>query len=296
MQGKVKQIVGGSLSDLGDASSATENFVSEKPSEFYAQLYAQDSLYGGHVIMLGGDPASKTAATSALAAWPGHLQIGGGVNTDNAASWLDAGAAALIVTSFVFTDGQLQQDRLNALVRLVGKKRLVLDLSCRKKADGAYYVVTDRWQKFSELRVDPETLGRLAESCEEFLVHGVDVEGRKLGIDEELVDLLGRHTPISTTYAGGATTLVRPHASSAPAFGQMQAESAHVTMGLCSEGHTAAVLPLLHDARFLLDAGMLSRGSTSTWLTGFCCKWIAHADSTSGFGTRIRHMFAYRRS
>lgn len=245
MQGKVKQIVGGSLSDLGDASSATENFVSEKPSEYYAKLYAHDSLYGGHVIMLGGDPASKTAATSALAAWPGHLQIGGGVNTDNAASWLDAGAAALIVTSFVFADGQLQQDRLNSLVRLVGKKRLVLDLSCRKKPDGAYYVVTDRWQKFSELRVEPRTLGRLAETCQEFLVHGVDVEGRKLGIDEELVDLLGRHTPIPTTYAGGATTLVCLSAYGALAFGQTQAESAQV-MGMCSECHTD-VVPPLHD-------------------------------------------------
>lgn len=209
VQGKVKQIVGGSLSDLSGNSDATENFVSEKPSEYYAKLYAQDRLEGGHVIMLGGDPASKTAATSALAAWPGHLQIGGGVNTDNARSWLDTGAAALIVTSFVFTDGQLQQDRLNSLVRLAGKRRLVLDLSCRKRPDGAYYVVTDRWQKFSELRVDAETLGALAESCVEFLVHGVDVEGRKLGIDEELMDLLGRHTPIPTTYAGGATTLVR---------------------------------------------------------------------------------------
>eukprot|EP00892_Ulva_mutabilis_P009258 jgi/Ulvmu1/6704/UM030_0036.1 len=206
-KGKVKQIVGGSLSDLGGASSATENFVSEKPSEYYAKLYARDRLEGGHVIMLGGDPASKAAATSALAAWPEHLQIGGGINTDNASCWLDTGAAALIVTSFVFTDGQLQQDRLNSLVRLVGKQRLVLDLSCRKKPDGAYYVVTDRWQRFSELKVDARTLGTLAESCVEFLVHGVDVEGQKLGIDEELVDLLGRYTPIPTTYAGGARTL-----------------------------------------------------------------------------------------
>lgn len=208
-QGQVKQIVGGSLSDLSGSSSVTENFVSEKPSEFYAKLYSQDRLEGGHVIMLGGDPASKAAATSALAAWPGHLQIGGGINTDNACYWLDTGAAALIVTSFVFTGGQLQQDRLNSLVRLVGKQRLVIDLSCRKRPNGAYYVVTDRWQKFSELKVDAETLGRLSESCVEFLVHGVDVEGQKLGIDEELVDLLGRHTPIPTTYAGGATTLVR---------------------------------------------------------------------------------------
>lgn len=132
----MKQIVGGSLADLsGDSSTATENYVSEQPASYYAKLYEKDQLEGGHVIMLGGE-GSREAALDAVTAWPGHLQVGGGINTDNAREWLDAGASALIVTSFVFTDGQLQQDRLNSLVRLAGKKRLVLDLSCRKKPDG----------------------------------------------------------------------------------------------------------------------------------------------------------------
>ena len=137
VQGKVKQIVGGSLSDLAGEASAKENYVSEQPASYYAKLYEKDELEGGHVIMLGGG-GSREAALDAVTAWPGHMQIGGGINLDNAREWLDAGASALIVTSFVFTGGQLQQDRLNSLVRLVGKKRLVLDLSCRKKPDGKY--------------------------------------------------------------------------------------------------------------------------------------------------------------
>lgn len=137
----MKQIVGGSLADLsGDSSTATENYVSEQPASYYAKLYEKDQLEGGHVIMLGGDGSSE-AALDAVTAWPGHLQVGGGINTDNAREWLDAGASALIVTSFVFTAGQLQQDRLNSLVRLAGKKRLVLDLSCRKKPDGKFVLL-----------------------------------------------------------------------------------------------------------------------------------------------------------
>lgn len=214
VQGAVKQIVGGSLKDLPgqadeQAQQPTENFVSDKPSSFYASLYAADDLRGGHVIMLGADAASKATAQEALAAWPGGMQLGGGVTTDNALEWIDAGASHVIVTSFVFAEGILREDRLQALVRQVGAQRLVLDLSCRKQPDGHYYVVTDRWQKFSELRVDAVTLERLAASCDEFLVHGVDVEGLQLGIDEDLVQLLGRHSPIPVTYAGGARTLVR---------------------------------------------------------------------------------------
>ena len=149
----MKQIVGGSLSDMGGESAAVENFVSSKPSSYYAQLYKDDGLAGGHVIILGQDDASVAVAREALAAWPEGLQLGGGVNTGNATQWLDAGAAKLIVTSFAFTDGQLQRERLDALVRIIGKQRLVLDLSCRKKDDGQYYVVTDRWQKFSNYQV-----------------------------------------------------------------------------------------------------------------------------------------------
>lgn len=93
-------------------------------------------------------------------------------------------------------------------MKRVGRQRLVLDLSCRKR-DGQYWVVTDRWQRFSSLALSEETLEQLAASCDEFLVHGVDVEGMQLGIDDELVSLLGRWSPIPVTYAGGARTLVR---------------------------------------------------------------------------------------
>lgn len=223
-QGKVKQIVGSTLKDLdgpstsgsgggGDSSAAAAasalrtNFVSDKPSSWYADLYKSDSLTGGHVIMLGADDASASAAKSALGAWPGGLQLGGGVTADNAAGWLDAGASHVIVTSYVFREGRLEEGRLRDLVARVGPKRLVLDLSCRKKDDGKYYVVTDRWQRFSSLALSEAALASLAESCDEFLVHGVDVEGMQLGIDEELVALLGRWSPVPVTYAGGARTL-----------------------------------------------------------------------------------------
>lgn len=208
-KGKVKQIVGSTLQDLqsdGEAALKT-NFEAEQPSSWFAELYQEDGLTGGHVIMLGADEASRAAALGALGAFPGGLQLGGGVTTDNAREWLDAGASHVIVTSFVFRDGRLEEERLAELVKLVGKERLVLDLSCRKKEDGKYYVVTDRWQKFSSLALSQETLGWLAQSCDEFLVHGVDVEGMQLGIDDELVELLGAWSPIPVTYAGGARTL-----------------------------------------------------------------------------------------
>eukprot|EP00879_Flechtneria_rotunda_P032982 GHRR01036489.1.p1 GENE.GHRR01036489.1~~GHRR01036489.1.p1 ORF type:complete len:187 (+),score=44.54 GHRR01036489.1:498-1058(+) len=162
--------------------------------------------------MLGSDHASRLTAFEALLAWPGGLQLGGGVTTDNAMEYLDAGASHVIVTSFVFREGQLEEDRLKALVKLVGKQRLVLDLSCRQR-DGQYWVVTDRWQRFSSLSLGEASLAELAGSCDEFLVHGVDVEGMQLGIDETLVELLGKWSPIPVTYAGGARTLVRAQIS-----------------------------------------------------------------------------------
>ena len=212
MQGQVKQIVGSSLSDLShedgaDSKTLKTNFASEQPSSFYAELYARDDLRGGHVIMLGADEASKAAAKAALKAFPGGMHLGGGVTTNNAADYLEAGASHVIVTSFVFRDGRLEQDRLDALVNAVGKERLVLDLSCRKREDGKYYVVTDRWQRWSDLAISEASLERLAASCDEFLIHGVDVEGMQLGIDEELVTLLGKWSSIPVTYAGGARTL-----------------------------------------------------------------------------------------
>jgi phosphoribosylformimino-5-aminoimidazole carboxamide ribotide isomerase len=208
-KGKVKQIVGSTLSDLKqkDASVLETNFESEKPAEYYASLYKKDGLTGGHIIMLGADEDSKKQAFGALSAYPGGMQLGGGVNAENARMYLDAGARHVIVTSHVFRDGALDRERLAELVRIVGRENIVLDLSCRKKDDGLYYVVTDRWQKWSELALTEESLSDLSASCEEFLVHGVDVEGKKLGIDDELVELLGKWSPVPVTYAGGATTL-----------------------------------------------------------------------------------------
>jgi len=200
--GKVKQIVGSTLVD--DQAQLRTNFSSELPPSHFAALYRRDNLCGGHIIMLGG--GNEAAATDALSAWPGGMQIGGGITGENASLWLDRGASHVIVTSHVFHDGLLDLDRLGRLQRLVGKRRLVLDLSCRWRRDG-YYVVTDRWQKFTELRVSPETLQELAAYCDEFLVHAVDVEGKCMGIDVRLLELLAVSVPVPTTYAGGVSSL-----------------------------------------------------------------------------------------
>ncbi|XP_024967475.1 1-(5-phosphoribosyl)-5-[(5-phosphoribosylamino)methylideneamino] imidazole-4-carboxamide isomerase, chloroplastic [Cynara cardunculus var. scolymus] len=206
-KGKVKQIVGSTLTDLKESGSTlVTNFESDKSAAEYATLYKEDELIGGHVIMLGADPLSNESAIGALHAYPGGLQVGGGINSDNALSYIKEGASHVIITSYVFNNGQMDIERLKGLVHLVGKKRLVLDLSCRKK-DGKYAIVTDRWQKFSDVFLDEEILNFFSTYADEFLVHGVDVEGKKLGIDEELVALLGRHSPIPVTYAGGVTVM-----------------------------------------------------------------------------------------
>ncbi|KAJ1700338.1 hypothetical protein LUZ63_000117 [Rhynchospora breviuscula] len=207
-KGKVKQIVGSTLRDQSQngSSSLVTNFESDKSAAFYANMYKSDSLTGGHVIMLGADPLSQAAALEALHAYPGGLQVGGGINLENAMKYLDEGASHVIVTSYVFSDGKMNMERLQGLVDLIGKKRLVLDLSCRKK-DGKYAIVTDRWQKFSDVFLDAQSLELLASYADEFLVHGVDVEGKRLGIDEELVTLLGSLSPIAVTYAGGVSTM-----------------------------------------------------------------------------------------
>ncbi|MFO1500969.1 MAG: phosphoribosylformimino-5-aminoimidazole carboxamide ribotide isomerase [Verrucomicrobiota bacterium] len=201
-EGKVKQIVGGTLSD--EAGLLRTNFVARQSAAWYAELYRGDGLQGGHVIMLG--PGNEEAARSALAAYPGGLQVGGGIQAHNASGYLDAGASHVIVTSWVFREGALDLERLRALVKLVGKERLVLDLSCRLRR-GEYYVVTDRWQKFTELKVSPPTLTSLAAYCAEFLIHAVDVEGLCRGIDEGLVRLVAQSCPIPATYAGGAQSI-----------------------------------------------------------------------------------------
>lgn len=201
--------MGGSLNDQNDR--AEENFVSEQTAAWYAALYKKDGLRGGHVILLNGADSpyygqTRRQAVQALGAWPGGLQLGGGVNPENAESWLDAGASQVIVTSYVFRNGQIQYDNLEKMRNTVGKEHLVLDLSCRKK-DGAYYVVTDRWQKFTDVKVTPELLTQLSGSCSEFLIHAVDVEGKASGIERELVKMLGAWEGIPVTYAGGVGKL-----------------------------------------------------------------------------------------
>lgn len=201
--GCVKQIVGSSLSDSSDACLQT-NFSSTHPSSYYAEMYKADRLTGGHVIMLG--PGNVEAASAALAAYPSGLQIGGGISTENSSSWLEKGASAVIVTSYVFKDGLIHEDRLRTLVSEVGKEHLVLDLSCRKKGDD-YFIVTDRWQNFTEVVVNKESLDYFGEFCCEFLIHAVDVEGKCAGIEEELAAKLGAWTSLPTTYAGGVKNL-----------------------------------------------------------------------------------------
>lgn len=202
-EGKVKQVVGGSFSEASER--VVENFVSEKSAGYYAELFRRDGLQGGHVIMLG--PDNEAAAIEALAAYPGGLEVGGGITTENACSYLEAGAEAVIVTSYLFDhDGRFLRDRLAALVAVVGKGRLVLDLSCRSEGDG-WVVAMDRWRKRTELKLTAGTLQTLAESCCEFLIHAADVEGKCQGIDERLVSWLGVHSTIPVTYAGGARSL-----------------------------------------------------------------------------------------
>jgi phosphoribosylformimino-5-aminoimidazole carboxamide ribotide isomerase len=199
-EGKVKQIVGGSLGD----SRMRTNFVSDRSAAWFAELYKRDGLTGGHVVMLG--PGNENEACAAIAAYPGGLQIGGGINARNARDWLEGGASHVIVTSWVFREGHVDWDRLGELVKTIGKNRLVLDLSCRRRGKN-YFVVTDRWQKLTEVTISPETLQKLAGSCAEFLIHAVDKEGLRRGIDRELVKQLGQWTPIPTTYAGGANSM-----------------------------------------------------------------------------------------
>lgn len=200
-QGIVKQIVGSSLTD---AEAPQTNFQAERPAEWFADCYRRDRLRGGHIIQLGA--GCEAAARAALAAWPGGMQLGGGVSLENAADWLEAGAQAVIVTSWVFHDGVVDEQRLGELSRRIGKQRLVLDLSCRR-SEGGYRIVTDRWQRFTEEVISPRLLDRLSAFAFEFLIHGVDVEGKCQGIETPLVDILGNWAGIPVTYAGGIRCL-----------------------------------------------------------------------------------------
>ena len=209
--GKVKQIVGSSLTE----ENKKENFVSVKDASYYALLYKKYGLTGGHVILLdkAGTPDHDkdiAQAEGALSAYPGGMQIGGGITCDNAERMLDMGASHVIVTSYVFSNGIINYDNLNSLRYLIGKDRLVLDLSCRRCGDD-YYVVTDRWQVFTKEKLDTELLLQLSDYCDEFLVHAVDVEGFAGGIEEDAAKILGTYSKSNNddsgknriTYAGG---------------------------------------------------------------------------------------------
>lgn len=203
--GKVKQLVGSSVQDQGDLAS--ENYVSAEDAAWFAKCFADRNLKNGHVILLNKKDSpyyeqTRQQALRALQAYPGGLQIGGGITADNAQDYLDAGASHVIVTSYVFQNGTISFENLYRLVEKVGRNKLVLDLSCRKK-DGQYYIVTDRWQKYTHVVLSGDILTMLASFCDEFLIHGVDVEGTKNGIEEPLIDLLGRWHQIPITYAGG---------------------------------------------------------------------------------------------
>jgi phosphoribosylformimino-5-aminoimidazole carboxamide ribotide isomerase len=219
--GAVKQIVGGTLTESSATSSdqsassstATTNFVSDKSAAYYAKLYKSQHLKGGHVIKLGKSSTTEEQAISALHAYPNGLQIGGGVTPANARAYLDHGASHVIVTSYVFHQGKIDYDRLHEMVKEVGKDRLVLDLSCRYREfveepeRNGYYVVTDRWQTFTDFQITEENVKQLENSCNEFLVHGVDVEGLRCGIQEDLVIMLSNYCSIPVTYAGGARSM-----------------------------------------------------------------------------------------
>ena len=203
--GKVKQIVGGSLADSGN--TAKENFVSEKGGEFYARLYRERGISGGHIILLNAAnseyyEADKSQAFAALEEYKGGLQLGGGITAENAEEFLDRGASHVIVTSYVFRDGAVNRENLKKISAAAGRNRLVIDLSCRKREED-YYIVTDRWQKFTDVKLDKSALDMFAEYCSEFLIHAVDVEGKASGVEKKLAEMLGDWDGIPVTYAGG---------------------------------------------------------------------------------------------
>lgn len=206
--GHVVQIVGSSLRDEND--SAQNNFVSEKDSAYYANLYKEHGLSGGHIIILNGKDseyyeATKAEAVKALQTYKGGMQIGGGITDKNAEEYILAGASHIIVTSYVFSDGKICYNNLNRLNSAVGREHICLDVSCRMR-NGKYYVVTDRWQKFTDVVLDENLIVSLSEYCDELLVHAVDVEGRKAGINATIAGILEK-SPIPVTYAGGISSL-----------------------------------------------------------------------------------------
>lgn len=219
--GKVKQIVGSTLGHKDQ--SVVENFISENDSTYFAKMFAEDGLTGGHVIMLGS--GNEEAALLALKAYPGGLQVGGGISAENAKKYIDAGATHVIVTSYIFHDGQLDLERLNRLVDEVGKEHIVIDLSCKKRED-KWFVVTDKWTKYSNFEVNAESIPYIEQFCDELLIHAVDVEGKRSGMQEDLVSDLAKWISIPTTYAGGVRSL-----EDLQKFEKLSVGKLHVTIG-----------------------------------------------------------------
>ncbi len=220
-EGKVKQIVGSTLGTTNQ--TVVENFISSYDSSYYAQMFAQDHLTGGHVIMLG--QGNEDAALAALAAFPQGLQVGGGITAANAQKYIDAGASHVIVTSYIFHDGQLDLERLQQLKKLIGKEHLVIDLSCKMR-DGKWFVMTDKWTKFSHFEVNAASIQDIENYCDELLIHAVDVEGKKGGMQESLVRDLAAWTSIPTTYAGGIRSI-----EDLEKFNQLAKGKLHITIG-----------------------------------------------------------------
>lgn len=220
-QGKVKQIVGATLNQ--ENKEIIENYVSAYDSQYYAKMFQEDNLTGGHVIMLGN--GNKEAALQALQAYPGGLQVGGGIRAENAEEFLQAGASHVIVTSYIFQDGELKRDRLHKLVETIGKDRLVIDLSCKQK-DGKWFVVTDKWTKYTTIEISQETISELENYCDEFLIHAADVEGKRGGMEENLVRTLADYVSIPTTYAGGVRSM-----EDLQLFEKLSQGKLHVTIG-----------------------------------------------------------------
>ncbi|KAL6869416.1 Enzyme that catalyzes the fourth step in the histidine pathway [Amphichorda felina] len=203
--GEVKQIVGGTLDSTSEALKT--NYVSKHPAAYYARLYKDSGLTGAHVIMLG--PGNDQAAREALQAWPGGLQVGGGISDKNAKEWIDAGAEKVIITSYLFPDGKFSQERLDAVLRALGgdKDKLVIDLSCRRRGDKSWFVAMNKWQTITDMEVNSESIKALEPYCSEFLIHAADNEGLQKGIDEKLVERLAEWCSIPVTYAGGGRNL-----------------------------------------------------------------------------------------
>ncbi|KAI2471413.1 Phosphoribosylformimino-5-aminoimidazole carboxamide ribotide isomerase [Annulohypoxylon bovei var. microspora] len=203
--GQVKQIVGGTL-DSSTAELKT-NYVSQHSAGHFASLYRDNGLEGAHVIMLG--PGNEDAAKEALAAWPSHLQVGGGINDQNAATWMERGANKVIITSFLFPRGKFSQERLDAVLAALGgkKEHLVIDLSCRRRGDDKWLVAMNKWQTITDVEVNQESIKSLEPYCSEFLIHAADNEGLQRGIDEQLVQRLAEWCSIPVTYAGGGRNL-----------------------------------------------------------------------------------------